>query len=398
MRRIILADDVSGAAECAGVAHRLTGRPVQVALGLEAARRATGSTVSVDLDTRSGTEAEARDAFGKSADWVAAQPGPWVYKKTDSLLRGFIRAEMSVLVARTEARCALLVANNPSLGRTITGGRYRVRNVPLHETEFARDPEFPADTDVVAELLKTRSSGLPVHSVAAETVDAALNVGDAGSFADLARWAARPREGILFGGGAEFLAACLLTEAPLEAPEQANSRHAGEPVDLVVSGTASEETRRTIRTAGDAGTPVLSMPAAMRSEQSDDNLHDRAHADWTKQVSRQLDVSPRVVMDIGDLPPGKPASPEHLRQALATAVVSVLRSRRVNHILSEGGATSIAWLRQVGWTLLDVVREERLGVVVLRPVDQPETLVTLKPGSYPYPPGFWNTATPGPST
>lgn len=64
----------------------------------------------------------------------------WIYNKTDSVLRGNVTHEVEAVIQALGLDGVLLVPANPSLGRTIEGGRYFVRGRPLHETEFARDP------------------------------------------------------------------------------------------------------------------------------------------------------------------------------------------------------------------------------------------------------------------
>ena len=51
----------------------------------------------------------------------------------------------------------MLIPANPSRGRCIANGRYFIHGTLLSETEFARDPEFPARSSDVLALLDSGS-------------------------------------------------------------------------------------------------------------------------------------------------------------------------------------------------------------------------------------------------
>ena len=61
----------------------------------------------------------------------------WIYKKTDSVLRGHIVDELKIQMQLTGKQKAFFMPANPSLDRTISNGKYFVNNVPLNETAFA---------------------------------------------------------------------------------------------------------------------------------------------------------------------------------------------------------------------------------------------------------------------
>src|SRR3954453_20354270 len=68
-------------------------------------------------------------------------------------MRGQIVAEVRALLSKVGCNGPLLVAQNPSRGRVIVDGEYRINSVPLHHTGFADDPDHPARTSDPAKLL-----------------------------------------------------------------------------------------------------------------------------------------------------------------------------------------------------------------------------------------------------
>jgi len=129
----VIADDLSGAAETAGVLAR-PGRAARIVLA-GAGRplpAASGLTV-VDLDSRTATPADAARAV--HAALAAAPPRARIFKKIDSLLRGNLAAEIGALAA---ARPVVLAPALPVGGRTVRDGVVHLDGDPLHETDAWR--------------------------------------------------------------------------------------------------------------------------------------------------------------------------------------------------------------------------------------------------------------------
>ena len=83
------------------------------------------------------------------------------------MLRGPVAAELAALLDALGFERCLLVPANPGLGRVISGGLYLVNGVPLHETDFRLDPEYPATTANVLERVGAYRTGGPWPALAA---------------------------------------------------------------------------------------------------------------------------------------------------------------------------------------------------------------------------------------
>ena len=165
---LIIADDITGAAEIAGIAWRkglkvrlMVYQPNMPTTPLSSWRGAGGEALILATDTRSGTEEEAV----KTIETLLNSPlqggvgGVIIFKKTDSVLRGHVAAELQTLMRVTGKQKALLIPQNPSKGRIVKDGIYYINGTPLDQTSFAYDPEFPAKTSEAKKLLK-RSAGV----------------------------------------------------------------------------------------------------------------------------------------------------------------------------------------------------------------------------------------------
>jgi uncharacterized protein YgbK (DUF1537 family) len=371
-RLLVIADDFTGAAEMGAIAVAF-GLTAQVACG-HLPRAATDALI-VDTDTR---HLPAGDAARRLQSLLAhVEPGDFdfIYKKTDSVLRGSVAAELKTIADALGFRRSLLVPQNPSRGRTIESGKYFIDGKELHCTSFAEDPEFPARTAGVRELLDPQNAFV-VHTRAMhEPLDeSGIFIGQGSSEADIDRWASQLTEDTLAAGGADFFTANLRrrklvwgTLSPVEV--ETNGA-------LFICGSASSESRRV--TGGLARTCL--MPKSLFHAGAPDN---DAMEEWREVICDELRSRGRAVVAVGH--PSVSQRAAHVRRLLGEIAARVMRSSEVPSLFIEGGATAAAVIEQLGWLDLAVVGQLRPGVAVLRPLGEPGRTLVVKPGSYPWP-------------
>ena len=72
----------------------------------------------------------------------------------------------------------------------------------------------------------------------------------------------------------------------------------------------------------------------------------------------------------------------HLRTMMARKAKELIAQHGPSHLIVEGGATAWATLQAIGWTDFSIKAQLAPGVVQMSATNG--TLVTLKPGSYPW--------------
>ena len=364
---LAVADDLTGAAEIAAVGHR-AGWPAEVVTRWSEPR-ADALTV-LDTDTRlSRPDAAARALSLVGRSIAEGDPG-LVFKKTDSVLRGPVLAEVTALAAALGRTRVLLVPANPSLGRVIRDGRYFVNGAPLHETAFAHDPHHPARTAEVAALLGPGANVL-VCTPSDDLPSTGVIVGATASGDDVAAWARRVDSTMLPAGGRDFFTAML--RASGLAREGAGNTFAPARPTLLVRGSLASPTR---------AKDVLELPALAAA--GNETALDR----WIEHVLTELETSPFVAVACGRS--DAPQAPTRIRAAFAELVRRAIQAGVVRHVMVEGGATAASILNVLGWQRLAVVREWVPGVATLRPVADEHLAVTMKPGSYVWPDELWS--------
>lgn len=145
---LALADDLTGALEV-GAKFAAAGLRSVVSFGW---REDAAPVLVIDTETRHLAPAEAAARVRRHAAEGRRRGVAFVYKKTDSTLRGNIAAE---LAAVTEAWDAPLVyaPAYPAMGRIVRGGVLYVDGTPVSETEFGRDALNPVRSSDVRGLI-----------------------------------------------------------------------------------------------------------------------------------------------------------------------------------------------------------------------------------------------------
>jgi uncharacterized protein YgbK (DUF1537 family) len=334
---LVLADDLSGAAEVAG---GFLGRDTELTLRLGSGPVACGVTV-VDLDTRTMTATDAARTVAEALEGVPA--GTRVVKKIDSLLRGHIGAEVAVLAERGPV---IVAAALPALHRRVEGGVLHVGDTPLHETDSWH-----------AEL------GRPPRTVAELFESGDITICDAATDADLDRIVAAAHPEVQLVGTAALAAAVARTMPFASAPRfgPPNSRGV-----LVVVGTAAPVAQGQIAALDPDGQATVTVDAR-------ELLCDKADP---KPVRHALELGTTVLAIGGAV---EPAAASAVSRALGRFVAAVQDGIRPDLVLT-GGETARAVVAAIGITTLRPVHQIHHGAVVSEASDGRR--VVTRPGSF----------------
>lgn len=159
---LILADDFTGAMDTV-IQFAKRGIPSKVgtdAASLIASAR-NAEVLMVDTETRHSTPEEAYAKVYREARAGREAGIPFLYKKTDSALRGNVGAELSAALAAWESASLPFVPAYPVMGRTTENGIQFINGVPVAQSEFSKDLYSPVQCSDVICLLR-RQSSLPV--------------------------------------------------------------------------------------------------------------------------------------------------------------------------------------------------------------------------------------------
>ncbi|WP_353189790.1 four-carbon acid sugar kinase family protein [Pandoraea pnomenusa] len=405
MSILIVADDLSGAADCA-IGFTNAGRRSVVSLDIDGFN-AAAQVVAIDTDTRRLAPAQA--AARAVAAWERlAAPGRRLYKKIDSTLRGNWVAEVAAL--QPLAGLALVAPAFPATGRTVQNGEVFVRGVPLAQTDTWRLEHDGLEAGLAPMLA---AAGMTTQTVSAgllrgdaETVQAALDnviaaahadgvaalIVDAETDADLAMLAraSAARNDIFWvgsGGLARELAALPELFAPQEraanAPEtalgrlhdMAPQRANGRVLTLVGSLSAVSEQQCARLRDDNAVVEWIVPPAVLRVGAS----HPESTV-WCERIGAAIDDGTDLLVRIGRDDAFDPAEGAQLSAALATLIAP--HFTRLSGLVVTGGETARAMLSAAGIGALELLSEVEPGVAVGRPANGAPMHIVTKAGAF----------------
>ncbi len=160
LKILLLADDLTGSLDtaCPLVGQGWRTRAIfsfdEETPAIESPSASGIDLLAVNLASR---HLPARKAQERIYSFFAANPwalvSSCIYKKTDSVLRGNIGAELAALQKTFSGRPVFYAPAMPHAGRTLREGRLFVNGDPVEKTAFQNDPEFPVTTGIVSQLL-----------------------------------------------------------------------------------------------------------------------------------------------------------------------------------------------------------------------------------------------------
>jgi uncharacterized protein YgbK (DUF1537 family) len=366
---IIIADDLSGAAELAGIAFT-HGLSAEVHREFEAGDDA--NVIAIDTDSRHLAPSAAAERLAALTSQILATNPVWIYKKVDSVLRGNVRAEIEAILKVSGHSRALLIPANPSRGRIIRNGQYFINGTPLNQTPFAHDPDHPRRSADVLALLgpgsaESRNISVPdiegesqLERLATQCDAMALPAGAADFFAALlqhrAPQRARGRESLSQDGFPDAPSAIAKDSRPILAQLHA-------PALLVCGSLSAWPARRNACLA--AGIPICTSNEPMKVSSG----------------------SGALLLGIGEM--RLESTSENALRILAQCTARLISQLSCKITLAEGGATAAAIAAERNWKRFQVVATAPAGVGVLRPLETNAPLFLIKPGSYPWPAEVW---------
>lgn len=377
----VIADDFTGAAEIGGLGLRY-GLSVEI-------RTSATSCTSTDLliiatDTRSKGAAEAIVEMREKTRALSELTPHLLYKKLDSVLRGHVLPELAAQMEVLGKPRTLLIPANPAFDRTINGGTYYVKGKRLHETSFGQDPEFGIRSSDVLEIL----GGIHGHPTALGRLEQALPergfiVGEVSTAGDLGRWARRV-DGTTLAAGASGFFAALLEQLDRRVLPPRKEPVCWGPNRLFVCGSSFSTSKKMVKELQTRGKAVKLLPAPLTIPGAQSRgLAEQCASEITELLARH-DYAVLAADEVKDAAAGETA--RAIRESMAEVTAQVAQQSEIRELLLEGGATASAVLGRLGMDAFYPEQQVAHGVIRMRISGRERLHVTMKPGSYEWPP------------
>ena len=185
---LIVADDFTGALDT-GVQLAGCGAPTRVVTDpdFSPANAAGAEVLVIDAETRHLPPSQAGAIVEGIVRRAVEQKVPYIYKKTDSALRGNIGPMMQAALDASGADFAAFAPALPQMGRVTRGGVHYVGQQPITESVFGRDPFEPVRSPRLADLFAGCPAGVQLYAPG-QALRPAAGGPAIGMYAQLAHW------------------------------------------------------------------------------------------------------------------------------------------------------------------------------------------------------------------
>lgn len=389
MSDYVLADDLSGALETGAVFRQACPR-VTIPLHPKAPADSGDGVEVLTSDTRGESSERAGEVVRSIITGRRATGSRLLLKKIDSTMRGPIGSELGVVLNELSPPLVALCPANPAVGRTVRDGTLFVHGVPLAESDFRNDPQWPAKSSRVAEILESqgvevgarisleelRNPGSGNGTLRISARQSPVVVFDAETDADLAaifKLARRVAPGALFVGSAAF--AAPLANVPAAGHPAAGTH--GIPrlgTQLVVCGSGHPVSHRQLEfLKSSAGVRVLEFWIGETGEE-----------DFVRETVSSLEMSGVAAVRMCTRGGRTPPNAVRLQKAAGRIVRAIMGRFVPSSLVLTGGETAGTVCQALGGVRLEVLGAIEPGVVVsrLEGTTGGGVVIVTKPGGY----------------
>ena len=380
---LIIADDFTGALDT-GVQFAEAGAKVRVVTDIGYDFEQLDSEVQVlvmDAETR---HIDPKQAYGRIFEITkrAVSSGiPYIYKKTDSALRGNIGSELSAVLDASGAEILPFLPAFPEMGRTTKKGIHYIDKVPVAESVFGADPFEPVRSsyipDIIAEQSKTRVCVADADADIAEKEDEktpAIVIYDTGEHKELEELGKKlfEQKKLSVMAGCAGFASVLSDILRLKGSRREEMRYTA-PF-LVVCGSLNPITVSQITYAQNKGFNKICLKAKQKlvSGYWESSEGKRKLDEWMKSCVNEADC----IIDSGDDPEtaelGRQMGMdiEAMRSSIAASLGAMLKGifdRGFNGtVLVTGGDTLMGFMKQANISEMEPICEPAPGTVLSR--------------------------------
>lgn len=300
--------------------------------------RSEAQVIVVDAQTR---HLDGEEAYRRVFDLVksARTAGVlYIYKKTDSGLRGNIGRELEAALAAGGEEYLTFIPALPAMNRITVKGIHYVDGVPIHKTAFGRDPFEPVLSAEVKDLFRDASARTALYEESAHYERGQgkeIGIFDAASETQIRKIAKdlmeQGRLGVMAGcaGFASVLGDCLgLEKTEVKTPAVAQRM-------FIVCGSVNEITGRQIEYGEKNGMRRITVTPVQQFTPG--YLHSREGREWLQGLKRDCEAGVTCMVETG-----------------ISDMETVTRYREENHIPLEQARVTIS--KMLGGMLRELLK------------------------------------------
>ena len=377
VKLLVIADDFTGALDT-GVQFAASGAETRVVTNIEYDFSRTGREVQVLVlvaETRHVKWEEAYRMVYGIAKRACESGIPYLYKKTDSALRGNIGSELKAVLDAAGKHTLHFLPAFPRMNRVTRNGIHYIDGSPVHESVFGKDPFEPVTCSYIPDMMRGEVPVTGVESMDGWERQNGVMVYDASTDEELMSIGSFLKE----KGELGLTAGCAGFAAVLpQLLGLSGKRCERIPLDkkfLVACGSVNPITVRQLDYAERAGMKRIRLTPEQKLEKDylESEEGKRALEEWTKTALEE----DYCIFDTNDLP-GCRAACEYagshglslgelrvrIADTLGRVVEHLVRAGVKSTMLLTGGDTLMGFMRHIGCDEIVPVCEMAPGTVL----------------------------------
>ncbi|MEN0053350.1 MAG: four-carbon acid sugar kinase family protein [Mucilaginibacter sp.] len=378
----VIADDLTGAAELAGIGLE-HGLKTEVTTNVKPAYDT--DLLIIATDTRSLTETDAkRITYELTLQLIALKPQV-IFKKIDSVLRGHIIAELDSQLEASGTKKAIIVPGNPLHNKKVKDGIYYYNNQPVHLSNYAIDPAFPVVSSNVNHMLRANDR-LPIAKSNEKLCNEGITICEAAEEFDLKHWIKQADDQTIIAG-ASGLFTQLLKHLGHQHSSVAKAPFSLLTPKLFVFGSTFFQDKIEMSNGIINNIPVIYIPSWIISDQ---HLKHYLYESYANEVVQNLNEYQNAIIAVHPNTTKKlDIDPMLLAHKMGLILKCISQQIALKELLIEGGATAWAILAHLQISKLYPLQQMSPGVIRMNIAGDNQLCVTLKPGSYEWPTQVW---------
>ena len=361
VKLLVIADDFTGALDT-GVQFAASGAETRVVTNIEYDFSRTGREVQVLVlvaETRHVKWEEAYRMVYGIAKRACESGIPYLYKKTDSALRGNIGSELKAVLDAAGKRSLHFLPAFPRMNRVTRNGIHYIDGSPVHESVFGKDPFEPVTCSYIPDMMRGEVPVTVVESMDGWERQNGVMVYDASTDEELMSIGSFLKEKGELGLTAGCAGFAAVLPQLLGLSGKRRERISLDKKFLVACGSVNPITVRQLDYAERAGMKRIRLTPEQKLEKDylESEEGKRALEEWTKTALEE----DYCIFDTNDLP-GCRAACEYagshglslgelrvrIADTLGRVVEHLVRAGVKSTMLLTGGDTLMGFMRHIG--------------------------------------------------
>lgn len=377
VKLLVIADDFTGALDT-GVQFAASGAETRVVTNIEYDFSRTGREVQVLVlvaETRHVKWEEAYRMVYGIAKRACESGIPYLYKKTDSALRGNIGSELKAVLDAAGKHTLHFLPAFPRMNRVTRNGIHYIDGSPVHESVFGKDPFEPVTCSYIPDMMRGEVPVTVVESMDGWERQNSVMVYDASTDEELMSIGSFLKEKGELGLTAGCAGFAAVLPQLLGLSGKRRERISLDKKFLVACGSVNPITVRQLDYAERAGMKRIRLTPEQKLEKDylESEEGNRALEEWTKTALEEE----CCIFDTNDLPGCRAAceyagshglSLDELRvriaDTLGRVVEHLVRAGVKSTMLLTGGDTLMGFMRHIGCDEIVPVCEMAPGTVL----------------------------------